>query len=69
MGWDSLINWAIPLGIILWLAFLFYVKFKEIFDTMFRTFGRWFGGAYGTVSGKTKDIADSSYETVYSYGR
>ena len=66
--WDSLINYGVPLGIIVWLAFIFYVKFKQVFDTMFRIIGGWIGGAFGAVSGRTKDKVEEGYEMVYTYG-
>jgi len=66
---DNLINYGVPLGVILWIAFLFYVKFKETFDTMFRTISGWIKGLFGAISGKTQDIAESSYEVVYTYGK
>lgn len=70
MTWfDTVINWGVPLGIVLWLGFLFYIKFKEVFDTMFRTVGGWIGRAFGSVSGSARDAAETGYEVVYTYGR
>lgn len=70
MGYfDTIINYGIPLGIIVWLAFLFYIKFKEVFDKMFMSIGKLFGNIFGAVSGKTKSVAEDSYEIVYNYGR
>lgn len=65
MAWyDNLINWGIPIGVILFLGSIFYTKFKEPFDALFRGMKH----VLSTIGGSGKKKVQESYETVYRYG-
>jgi len=61
---DSILNVVIPMGIVIFLFFLFYSKFKDTFDAMFRAIA----GLFSKVSGKgsaAKQNIQERYEYVY----
>jgi hypothetical protein len=65
MAWyDTLINWGIPIGVIIFLFSIFYTKFREPFDAMFRGIKN----VFMAVGGKGKKAVDNSYTVVYRYG-
>lgn len=61
---DSVANWAIPLGVIIFLFGLFYSKFKETFDTI----GRGIKSVFSKMVGGGKTKANEVYEVRYKYG-
>lgn len=63
---SSILNWAIPAGVILFLFSIFYGKFRETFDTMFGFIKSGFSAVTGSGS-KVKEKAED-YTYTYRFG-
>lgn len=60
---DSVLNWLVPVIIILVFAGILYTKMKEPIDQVFK----WIGGLFRAGADKMGDRTQE-YTTVYRYG-
>jgi hypothetical protein len=65
MDFNSIINWVIPIGIVLFVVSIIYGSMKPMFDKFFSFLGdafRWFGGKAGGAGSKA---AEYTTQIVY----
>ena len=63
MTLDSILNWLVPVIIILVFAGILYTKLKEPIDQVFRWIGSLFKAGRDKMGDRTQE-----YTTVYRYG-